>query len=367
MFIDDVSFKQAAECASDCAPDLGTTSVGTLPTLMIADGYCPGALYCAECSDRYTGACEPPCNEFESGAVDCHCCPVQFFQLIVRNAIGVNFWVYARNNHGVIHYEQHSFDANGLTFAEQDYFVLQWMGRTMGGQHLPAGIYDYELEIWNCDPGSQRTYAGYFYYEVGSQYFAQPPNHVNGLLDTEDCCPYSKYFQNFTFNGVVNEGAESFITAGYAVTSGTPGFVVVPITADVTFRAGDAINLEPGFLVQPGGNFEALITDCAYSPKSRPYAPPQYAFVHMAPYDRPTSETISVYPNPTRERATVAMPKEFEGATIVVRDGLGRPLLTRISSNVNEMIDFTGLAKGMYIVEVLKGGSFYQSVCVSYD
>jgi hypothetical protein len=367
IFIDDVSFRLAGDCASDCAPELGQTSIGTLPTLMIADGYCAGSPNCAECPDRYTGACQPPCNEFEGNAVNCHCCPVQFFQLIVQNAIGVNFWVYARDSHATIHYEQHSFDANGLKFGEQDYFVLQWMGRTMSGDHLPAGIYDYELEVWNCAPSSQQIFEGFFYYEVGSQYFAQPPNVVNSLLASEYCCPFNKYFQNITFDGMVVEGAESYITAGFSVTTGVPGLVLVPQTANVEFRAGDEINIEPGFVVQPGGVFEAIITDCVYGTKSVVQTPPQYAFVHMAPYDRAVELNVSIYPNPTDGIFTVALPAEIGEAEVIVRDALGRIMFTHVCRSSTEIMEFSHFSKGMYILEVLVNGERYQTVRVSYE
>lgn len=367
LFIDDVSFVMAGGCSSDCAPDLAETSVGTLPNVMIADGFCPGSPWCLQCPDLYLGACEEPCNEFQNGAEDCHCCPVQFFQLIVRNAIGVNFWVYARNNHGVILHEQHNFDANGLTFADQDYFVLQWMGRTLGGQHLQAGIYDYEIEIWNCLPGNQRIYEGYVYYEVGSQYYAQPPEAVNGQLDTESCCPYSKYFQNVTFLGLVEEGAQSFITAGFNVTSGAQGGVVVPPNANVKFRAGDAINLEPGFVVLPGGVFEAVITDCVYGPKSRSQQPSQFSFVHMLPWDRPLEQTISVFPNPTSGKFTLVLPEDVNSANVLIRDARGKIVLTHSARSKYETMEFTELARGMYFVEVYLNGTLYQSVRVSYE
>lgn len=366
IFVDDVSFVRAEYCSSACAPDLDATSNGTVQNVMLADAFCPGPPNCGVCwQNRYTGTCEPPVNEFEPTAYDYWCCPVKFFEMQIWNAVGINFWVRSRWGANDIVYERHEFDANGLKFADQEYFVLQWMGRNNAGQHLPSGMYDYELEYWNCDPGSQQAIESSLYYEVGDEWYDQPAEVLNGIL--ESCCPDHLYFQNYTFSGLVLENASTFITAGSNVTSGTPGPVIVPYTSNVTFHAGEEINLEPGFIVEPGAEFHAVISDCVYGePKSMQYRP-EFSLSSMASWGKPAEELVALFPNPTKGPFNVKLPEGNERGEIRVSDPTGKVVrIFKVQSPLQEF-DMSGLARGIYFLEVYGQDGFLQSFRLAYE
>lgn len=367
IFVDDVSFVRAEYCASVCAPDLPSPSNGTVQNVMVADAFCPGAPYCADCINRYPYSCNIE-NDWECMPQyynDNCCCPIKFFEMWIADAVGVNFWVRSRWGAQDIVYERHEFDANGLKFPGQSYFVLQWMGRDGNGQHLPAGVYDYELEYWNCTPGSEHSIESSLYYEAGDEYYAQPPEVVNGLL--ENCCPNHLYFQNYTFSGLVEEHASTFITAGSNVTSGAVGPVVVPSTSNVTFRAGEAINLEPGFMVEAGAVFNAVITDCVYGGlKSMAYRP-EFQLSGMSGWGKPVEESISLYPNPTTGRFTVRMPESEPQGKIRVLDPAGKLVRIFQVRSRYDALDMAGLARGIYFLEIYGSNGFLQSFRLAYE
>ncbi|NTW32040.1 MAG: T9SS type A sorting domain-containing protein [Bacteroidetes bacterium] len=86
----------------------------------------------------------------------------------------------------------------------------------------------------------------------------------------EQGCNESLYIENKTYT--MNEApyeASPYIVAGYDVASPPygSGIVIVKNGADVTYKAGQEVVLEPGFEVEYGGEFEAFIAPCC------PYMP----------------------------------------------------------------------------------------------
>lgn len=83
-------------------------------------------------------------------------------------------------------------------------------------------------------------------------------------------CPQNKYYESKSL-AVKNPLPEStivadFITAGEDVTPTLQnGPVIVTASEEVTFVAGKSINLEPGFIVEPGATFEARIGDDCFT------------------------------------------------------------------------------------------------------
>lgn len=368
IFVDDVSFVRSEYCHTACAPELNSPSTGAIPNAMVANGFCAGPGYCDHCSNLYLDLCTPDCDPFGAAADYCYCCPVQFFQMIFTDALAVNFRVHDRWNWGDIIYESHNFDANGLKFADQPYFVLQWMGKDKNGNYLPnPDVYPIEIEWWNCDNiENPSTYNGYItYLGVGYDNYSQPPERLNGAI--ANCCLDHLYFQNQTFSGFEQKDATTFITAGSNVTNGTPGPVIVPYTSYVIFHAGEEINLEPGFAVSPGGRFEAVISDCVYGETKNAPQAPEFMIVDMASTGRPVEHTVTLYPNPTNGPFTVMLPEGMERGNITVMDPTGKVVRTFQANSRISDFDMMGLSRGIYFLEVFSGGSFLQSFRLTYE
>lgn len=238
VFIDDVSLSQSEFCNSVCSPELGPINHSTLPNAMIANG-----------------------NNPAEGLVP--------FLTLIENAIGLDFVVYSDWEAGTVMWEEHSFDPMGIKDPGYSDYVLTWYGEDENGNMFPqSGNYEYNLKLWNCDLSNNLLYERMsLTYLVGSGNFVQPDPIISYTI--EDCCEEYKFHQNVVFTGLSRTDVHSFITAGSNVTAGPTGPVVVSSLSSVYFHAGSAINLEPGFSVDPGGQFTAIISDCVYgAPKN---------------------------------------------------------------------------------------------------
>lgn len=84
-------------------------------------------------------------------------------------------------------------------------------------------------------------------------------------LVKESCyCPIEEWIENTTYakNGLT-VAAERRIRAGYDIGApSTNGNVVVQTGASLTYQAGNAVELLPGFVVEPGATFTAKIEGC---------------------------------------------------------------------------------------------------------
>lgn len=78
--------------------------------------------------------------------------------------------------------------------------------------------------------------------------------------------PTIVYIQNQTFfgNSIDVLTARDSIVAGHHITTGNTGDVIVLSGADVTFEAGDGIILKPGFRVNQGAKFQAIVRNMIY-------------------------------------------------------------------------------------------------------
>ncbi len=251
LYIDNVVVQEATFCKSPCSPSLGDIEYS----------------YKADYSIPNTFANALVANGF----------PWVFY---VKNAIGIDFNVIDRDGH--IIYNQKAFDPNGLAdradgFTDYQFF---WNGDVpfpsnpaypnFGGNFsssflLPMDVYAYRIKIWNCDLGDfvdhEATFTHICCFDDNTM-VADINNY-----DLNDCCEPNAYFQNITWNTDFRKDVSDFITAGSSVTGGPTGPVVVDAGAHVQFFADNAINLMPGFSVNPGGDFEATLQNCLYSPR----------------------------------------------------------------------------------------------------
>ncbi|MBF9141730.1 T9SS type A sorting domain-containing protein [Hymenobacter properus] len=73
---------------------------------------------------------------------------------------------------------------------------------------------------------------------------------------------------------------------------------------------------------------------------------------------RGLAESITLFPNPAHNRATVQLPAGTGPATLTVLDALGRAVRTQATTaNAATELDLTGLAPGLYAVRVQAGGA----------
>jgi len=76
-------------------------------------------------------------------------------------------------------------------------------------------------------------------------------------------CPDNMYIENTNYYTPEPPYEAKNITAGYSVDPNqTDGDVIVKNGASITYKAEQAIDLEPGFEVEEGGEFEAFIAPC---------------------------------------------------------------------------------------------------------
>jgi hypothetical protein len=61
---------------------------------------------------------------------------------------------------------------------------------------------------------------------------------------------------------------------------------------------------------------------------------------------------INLYPNPTKNLVTVAIPTELVNSNYSLIDQAGRTVMTGVLNNLNNSLDISALAKGLYIMQV---------------
>ncbi len=123
---------------------------------------------------------------------------------------------------------------------------------------------------------------------------------------------------------------------------------LIGYAATVTYKAGNAVILEPGFRASWGSSFYAKIEDCTYNLKG---------------YDSPTPNDIksidynlTAYPNPLSDQALITYTLE-EAATVSlsVRDLAGKVVvelangIKQESGSYQHSLDASQLSSGMYI------------------
>lgn len=327
VYVDDVSLKRAEFCTSPCSPDLGPITHSTLPDAMVANGYNP---------------------QLGIGP----------FNMLIENAMGIDFRVFADWQFNAPIWQQYAFDPNGLKDAGWPDYQLYWIGEDANGNVFPqSGSYWYYLKMWNCLPANMIVYQQQsLTYLVGSGNFEQPPDIVNYELD--DCCDDHAYFQNTTFTGYFRKDVHDHITAGENVTAGTQGPVVVSSNANVLFHAGNAINLEPGFSVSPGGIFNAVISDCIYGDVKN-MGPSRRVHLEkdLGRHDG-VAEGITAWPNPSVDGRVHVMvrsqdaPDKSVPIKLIAISMNGR-VVTEVAARQGQVEDLVFPESGVYMVRAM--------------
>ena len=232
------------------------------------------------------------------------------------------------------------------------------------------------------------------YYMVRDEHYPAPYDMVNNIISTPLPINYGIVelgtdelpFEAGLFNTLV---ANNLISA-----AGTNP--VEDGNANVTYRAGCEITLEPGFQVENGATFYAYIDpyECAedgtyrqgtvdsgrpfsglfmtegFEPHHEPQDIVDYGFRFdqsedaIAGYNpeeqrKPSASPLSVYPNPTANHVTLDLSaySDFEEAEISFRDEIGREVLRLHSETEITSVDISNLNAGIYGVSVSVNGT----------
>lgn len=335
VYIDDISLQRSEFCTSPCTPDLGQLE------------------YWRYVDNTQTYGV-PPTGVIVGGSAG------QSFNIFVENAMGIDFTVF--NHLGEEIYNQYAFDPNGLKDEGYPDYWFSWSGEDHAGNFLYPGntVLVYNLRLWNCDPGS-------LIYYIGNELAYTPGNldNVQGydIVNYEliDCCEDHAYFQNTTFTSQYRKDVHDFISAGANVTTGTQGPVVVSSSANVLFHAGNAINLEPGFSVMPGGLLNLAISDCIYgsvkrmgtSGRPRPEQMPNGELIDVG-----ITKGITVWPNPSldgRVHVLAVSPDgpDVSGPTKLTASSMSGRVICEVTVPPGQVGDLAIPESGVYMVQAV--------------
>ncbi len=331
VYIDDVAIYDARLCGAVCSPELGGISYGYY------EGNPESELY----GDWIPNATP---NYLATGTMA--------FSMYITNAISITLEVITPSNQ--LLYVQREFDPNGLIDAGyQDYF-FGWHGVLPDGTTLPFDTYAYHLKIENCNPGDVVTIA-YHALHYQPEWSDPGPYVETRSFDLNDCCLDHKYYQNTVLNGDTRTYVHDFITAGSNVTTGATGPVIVPANSYCYFQAGTAINIEPGFVVEPGGAYLGVIAECdRYGSRQQVDPLPRRLAYPDMPVSQKGSHGLVLSPNPTSGLVSVTWNEEVTGPgwmDIVDAHGIVVKQYP-FTSAPNSEIDFSGLSAGQYVLRV---------------
>ncbi|QHI35902.1 hypothetical protein IMCC3317_12500 [Kordia antarctica] len=188
--------------------------------------------------------------------------------------------------------------------------------------------------------------------------------NTSGIITPKPCCVYEPdlVIDNTLLPGIGLLDYQVISTINVA-----PVYTVtVTNNADVEMRAGTEIMLNPGFTVQPGGNYFAEIVPCKRT-RTATSKPIVLTPVQVAQNDRRDSKldenAIAFYPNPTKN-ATVLFIKDFEEDTnyqIAIYNMQGVQQLTLNTQVQKTVLNLSRLTTGMYFVKVSNGITSYSA------
>ena len=171
-----------------------------------------------------------------------------------------------------------------------------------------------------------------------------------GVWERDLFCPDDL---NATESGVYTN--DEFIEVRNNITS----TAVVISGLNVDYRAGNTIELNPGFEAYSGSDFFAFIRPCKESGSSFRAADAPVNIIDNIFYneDVQMDDGITIYPNPTKNQATVHI-KNFNASaeyTIEVYDIQGVQRNRYVTETQKTLLDMSRLSTGIYFVKITDG------------
>ena len=122
-------------------------------------------------------------------------------------------------------------------------------------------------------------------------------------------------------------------------------------SSNITYKAGNSVNLLPGFTVQAGSEFLATIEDCP--PPINTIEP---EIEQIMTTSKVANQNLTVYPNPFTNQTTIEYTLEEEAAvTLQIVDLLGQ----QISKLVADPVQTAGLHQVTFNRQQLQGGTYF--------
>ncbi len=294
------------------------------------------------------------------------------YYFIVLNAQEIIFRVFGRWGEEV--FTSHTYNINGLETDGYEAYTFWWNGIDNNGNPLVYGLGNYEMftykiSIKNCNPEYTYNYIGGRITVFGSD---QPPSVYPNPQDLfnlnfdDDCCEDHKYFQKISFQNEYRIDVNDFIMAGENIITSQPtGLVIVEENSITTFKAGNQIILLPGFIVESGATFNAIIADCSdftnknlqlENNKDINNSTDEFHSILKNNNSESFTELMhfTIYPNPFSNSFTVSIAQpEQTDAKIYLTDAYGRQVLGIFSGSIDKgqhSIDVStdGITKGLY-------------------
>lgn len=150
--------------------------------------------------------------------------------------------------------------------------------------------------------------------------------------------------------------------------------VTIPSNRNITFRAGNLIELNSGFETQTGAIFTAFIDACPrygdQTPARHIYIPPLYPTQEEVENTLKNTQTkeekinskIIIYPNPTTGIINTSIPTNFFSGKnntnpieINIYTMLGEKIYSSVIETTHSKIDISSQSKGIYIIMIQVG------------
>lgn len=240
---------------------------------------------------------------------------------------------------------------------------VYWDGQDENGGYLANTFYNFRVTLENeC----QKKIFTFKVWVDGESHidpnlinpFIIPTNtHDNsGFKFPKECCWSDIYIDNVTITG---PDKKRFVGTNSVYVATLPGSIVsLTPNADVLFRAGSYVLIDPGF-DQNNGTYDADIVPCPgrYSnPEEEDNIIPSFNYTNVENGENEikqdfvvTENEISLYPNPTNDKLFFSNLFD-ETYAVNVKDGVGKIILNQILTSNRNGIDCSQLANGIYFV-----------------
>lgn len=240
---------------------------------------------------------------------------------------------------------------------------IYWDGTNSNGAYIANGVYIFKVTLENeC-----KTTHGSVQVFVDDASYTDPdlinpfiiPTFINdnsGIKIPKECCEYDIYIDNVTLGG---PDQKRFV-ATHAVHVATLPASVVSLTsnADVLFRGGSFVEVGPGF--DPNdGTYDVEVVPCPgrysnYEEEESTMTP--FNFDNLK-HDKDeineaikeSAKEITLYPNPTNDKLYFANLID-ENYALILKDGVGKIILSQILNSRMNNIDCSGFANGIYFI-----------------
>ncbi|MEI8201608.1 MAG: T9SS type A sorting domain-containing protein [Bacteroidota bacterium] len=281
IMIDDVELYNS--CNDPCTPE------GAYAPLIWTDGNPPehfNACFINDCVPNHT-----------------NCLGVFPWHFAVTNATEIDFCVNSRwiANDCIFHdyiYDDNILNNNVVDPTRELLYV--WNGYKQDNQKLPDNVYDYTISVRNCVTENDYFYVGKITV-VNTDNLPPQLYYLPSFILNEDCCK-----DNFELNSY-STIHPYYQVSDYIIANDN---YIIPSDGNITFDAGQMIQLGAGFQATHGCSFLAKINGCAIEKSKTIVSNPNDLQTDIFQKNSSLSE-FTVTPNPFHDNLNITIkPKE---------------------------------------------------------